>query len=113
QLLWKQANESSEDELKKTFYKKARQFENSKGTIFKELKLDKNITLNINYLETTKQFAKDHFEVNLEEVIVEIIDISPKYKELLREYSFGDSVDDMVKLIKDQENSIFSLMCFE
>lgn len=112
QLLWKQANESSNEELKKEFYKKARQFEDSKETIFKDLRLDKDIILNIDYLETIKQFAKDHFEVNLEEAVVETIDISPKYKELLSEYSFGDSVDDMLKLIKDQDSSVFSLMYF-
>lgn len=113
QLLWKQANESSDDELRKDFYKKARQFEDSKRIIFKELGLDKDINLSIDYLETTKQFAKDHFEVDLEEAVVENIDISPKYKELLSEYSFGDSVDDMLKLIKDQDSSVYSLMYFD
>src|SRR5690606_25085608 len=113
QLLWKQANESSEDELKKVFYKKARQFEDCKGHIYQELELDKELTLNIDYLAAIKQYSKDNFTVNLEEVIDENLDVSPKYKELISKYSFGDSVDDMLKLIKDLDNSVFSLMCFE
>jgi hypothetical protein len=112
-LLWKQANESSDDELKKTFSKKARQFENCKNMIYQKLKLDKSITLNVDYLVAIKQFSKDNFMVTLEGTIDENIDISPKYEELLSDYSFGDSVDDMLKLIKDQDSSVFSLMYFD
>lgn len=112
-LLWKQANESSDDELKKTFYKKGRQFEDSKGSIFQELRLDRVVTLSIDYLAAIKQFSKSHFAVNLDEIIPESIDISVEYKDLVSQYSFGDSVDDMLKLIKDQDNAVFSLMHFE
>lgn len=113
QLLWKQANESSNDELKRAFYKKARQFEDCKNMIYQQLKLDKNIALCVDYLAVIQQFSKHNFTVTLEGTIDENIDISPKYKILLSEYSFGDSVDDMLKLIKDQDSSVFSLMCFD
>lgn len=112
-LLWKQANASSDDELKKTFYKSARQFEDCKKNIFQKLKLDKDVTFNIDYLAAIKQFSEDNFAVTLEVTNDEVIDVSPKYRILLSEYSFGDSVDDMLKLIKDQDSSVFSLMCFD
>ncbi|MCU7614833.1 DUF3883 domain-containing protein [Chryseobacterium sp. GMJ5] len=113
QLLWKQANDSSGDELKKTFYEKARQFEDSKHEIYSSLQLHEQVCLNSNYLAAIKQLSLEKFIVNLDDVMTNKMHISAKYDSLISKYSFGDSLEDMIKLIKNQDRYLFSLMHFE
>jgi len=113
QLLWKQANDNLSSELKKNFYEKARQFEDSKKEIYSFLQLHIQVTLDHDYLAAIKQFALEKFVVNLDDVITIKMDISPKYNVLISRYSFGDSLGDMIKLIKNQDSALFSLMHFD
>lgn len=113
QLLWKQANDDSGHELKKTFYGKARQFEDSKQEIYSNLQLYKQVSLDSDYLAAIKQFSHREIVVNLDDAIAGKMDIGSKYNALISKYSFGDSLEDMIKLIKNKDCSLFSLMHFE
>lgn len=113
QLLWKQANDFPGHELKKNFYDKARQFEDSKQEVYSYLKLHKQVTLDSDYLAAIKQLSLEKISVNLDDVITNKIEISQKYNAVISKYSFGDSVEDMTKLIKNQDIDLFSLMYFE
>lgn len=113
QLLWKEANNQPDTELKKSFFEKARQFENGKNKIYNYLQLEKKVNLSVDYLGAVKQFSQKKMNIDLNPVITERADINLKYKHLLSKYSFGDSVDDNGKLIYGYDSSVFSLMHFE
>jgi len=112
-LLWKQANESADDELKRSFYEKARQFENAKETIFKNLELDKKVVLDVNYFEAIHSFIKEKFSIDLSADSLPNLDFHLKYNNIIAHYSFGDSVDDMIRILRDDNTGLFSLMFFE
>lgn len=112
-LLCQQANESADDKLKRLFYEKARQFESAKETIFQNLELDKIVVLDANYFEAIHSFIKEKFSIDLNVDTAPDLDLHLKYNAIVAIYSFGDNVDDMIKILRDHNTGLYSLMFFE
>lgn len=114
-LLWCKTNESGNKLQKQKFYDKLASFEKNSEDLYEKLELNKILNLAPDYGEALRNYVNEKFEIdlNLNQKVERSIEIKPEYSKIIASFTFGDSVDDMTKIIKDNEKTTYSLMFFE
>ncbi|MEO8255690.1 MAG: hypothetical protein ABI554_15020, partial [Flavobacterium sp.] len=113
QLLWVKCAASSDRNNKEHFFNNLIRFDNEVNNIYAHFANQNNIILEPKYDDLVIKWTADKFQIDLRLVIAEEIDASTKYKNILKEYSFGESIEDMEKIIKSENPSLYSLMHFD
>jgi hypothetical protein len=113
QLLWMKANQSIKRIDKESFFQKTRDFNSEPVDLLKVFIKQNAFNLNPNYKIVLFKWTFDRFEIDLNQDVEERIDVSTKYKNYLKAYSFGQSIEDMEKIIESDNPSLYSLMHFD
>lgn len=113
QLLWIKCAASSDRTKKENFFTNLIHFDNEVTSIYADFANQNNIILEPKYDDLVIKWTANKFKIDLNQVIEKEIDVSTKYKKTLKEYSFGESIEDMEKIIKSDNPSLYSLMHFD
>ncbi len=112
-LLWIKCTGSSDRTEKEKFFTNLIHFDNEAPSIYADFANQNSIILEPKYGDLVIIWTADKFKIDLNQVIEKEIDVSTKYKKTLKAYSFGESIEDMEKIIKSDNPSLYSLMHFE
>lgn len=113
QLLWIKCAESTDRTEKENFFTNYIYFDNEATTIYAHFANQNSIILEPIYGDLVIKWTADKYKIDLRSVLEREIDVSIKYKSILKAYSFGESIDDMEKIIKSDNPSLYSLMYFD
>lgn len=113
-LLWKHANNSTDKKEKEHFFKKWEDFDNShhnEAHWNKFLNINK-YNLSPDYFEAIKDFVANKFDIEIEcDAKCEEVEI--RYPNIFETFNFGDDVEDMAKILKNEFSNIYSLLHFD
>jgi len=112
-LLWIKCAESTDRTEKENFFTNYIYFDNEATTIYAHFANQNSIILEPIYGDLVIKWTADKYKIDLRSVLEREIDVSIKYKSILKAYSFGESIDDMEKIIKSDNPSLYSLMYFD
>lgn len=113
QLLWIKCATSPDRNEKEHFFNNLIRFDNEANSIYTHFANRNSAILEPKYDDLVIKWTTDKFQIDLRLVIEEKIDTSTKYKNILKEYSFGENIEDMEKIIKSENPSLYSLMHFD
>ena len=113
QLLWIECVASTDRNEKENFFTNLIHFDNEAASIYAHFANQNSVILEPKYEDIVIKWTADKFKIDLRLVLEREMDVSPKYKKILKEYSFGESIDDMEKIIKSENPSLYSLMYFD
>lgn len=112
-LLWIKCAESTDRTEKENFFTNYIYFDNEATSIYAHFANQNSIILEPMYGDLVIKCTADKYKIDLRSVLEREIDVSIKYKSILKAYSFGESIDDMEKIIKSDNPSLYSLMYFD
>lgn len=112
-LLWIKCAESTDRTEKENFFTNYIYFDNEATSIYAHFANQNSIILEPLYGDLVIKCTADKYKIDLRSVLEREIDVSIKYKSILKVYSFGESIEDMEKIIKSENPSLYSLMYFD
>lgn len=113
-LLWMSVNHTGSIEQKEYFFRNIIKYENSVSeNLFVDFIYENKFELFPDYNNAIDQFVYLKYGFRLSDSIPENIKVQTLYRQILSIYSFGDSLEDMEKIIESDNPSVYSLMYFE
>ncbi|MEM8521313.1 hypothetical protein [Flavobacterium sp. PL12] len=113
QLLWIKCAASTDRNEKELFFTNLIHFDNESNSIYAHFANQNTVILEPKYNDLVIKWTEDKFQINLQFVIEKEVDVSIKYKTTLKAYSYGESIEDMEKIIKHDNPKLYGLMYFE
>ncbi len=112
--LWYQANVSKDIKLKKDYYRQIITFDNSVADGRYVNFCEKNkYQLYPDYDVAIYDFVEEEYKIDLQSFIEDVNVVDTRYDDLISNYSFGDSVEDIKKILQAKDIEIYSLLYFD
>lgn len=113
QLLWNKSNESTIQADKERFFQNVIDFDTIPLGLLRIFTAENAFNLYPDYNEALIHWTKERFNIDLNEDLSYQYEVKTKYGDIIQAYQFGESVDDMEKIIKRDNYKLYSLMFFE
>lgn len=113
-LLWIKANSSTDISEKKAFFNTVIEFNNSSSVLIGQYFKSYCYVLRPDFDAVLMQWTKEKHNIDLHQTINDTIDVTTKYKHILKSYTFGNNAnDDKENIIKTENFELYSLMYFD
>ncbi|SUX45655.1 ATP-binding protein [Chryseobacterium indoltheticum] len=113
-LLWIKANLSTDISEKKEFFNTVIEFNNASALLIGHCFKSHCYVLRPDFEGILLQWTKEKHKIDLHQTINDTIDVTTKYRHILKTYTFGNNLnDDKENIIKTENSELYSLMYFE
>ncbi|SIS89802.1 hypothetical protein SAMN05421789_11056 [Kaistella chaponensis] len=112
-LLWKKASESPLEEDRESFFERLMAFDSVPIDSLKIFTTENAFNLHPDYSATLRKWTLERFEIDLNQEVSQRFDVCTKYRDIIENFEFGNSVEDMEKIIKNDNFKLYSLMYFD